>query len=322
MKKIKLLIILTLISITSFANKKLQDFSIVLDWYPNAIHSFLYVAQEEGYFQEEGINLIIHYPANVSDGLSLPAAKRANVGIYYLHSLIQAKANEKIPVVSIGALTQAPLNIVMALKENNIKRPRDLEGKKIGYSGGPLSEAMLKTMIEEDGGNLKDVEVVDVGFDLLTSTITRRVDATIGSVYNHEVPVMEDKGLEVDYFFPNEYGVPNYYEFILVANEDMVKKEKELYNGFIRAIEKGFKFTKNNPERSLEILLENQEQDQFPLKKSVEEKSLKILIPLMENENAKFLSQDKKVWEDSINWMYDKKIIKKKINVEDIIKDI
>ena len=42
----------------------LEDFNIVLDWYPNAIHSFLYVAQEKGYFADEGLNLVINFPAN------------------------------------------------------------------------------------------------------------------------------------------------------------------------------------------------------------------------------------------------------------------
>ena len=45
-----------------------------------------------------------------------------------------ARANENIPITSIGAITQKPLNVIIALKENNIKRAKDLEGKTIGYS--------------------------------------------------------------------------------------------------------------------------------------------------------------------------------------------
>ena len=62
----------------------LEDFNIVLDWYPNAIHSFLYVAQEKGYFADEGLNLVINFPANTNDGISMPAAGKADIGIYYL----------------------------------------------------------------------------------------------------------------------------------------------------------------------------------------------------------------------------------------------
>ncbi len=317
----KLLILLTLLSVQLFGKEKLTDFSVVLDWYPNAKHIFMYVAEEKGYFKEEGINLILHYPANVSDGITLPAAKKANIGMYYQQKLIQAKASDDIPVVSIATITQGPLDVVMALKEMNIKRPKDLEGKKIGHIGGVVAEEILKTIIIEDGGDISQVELIDVGFELLSSTITKRVDATFGAVYNHEVPVMEEKGMPVDYFLATEYGVPNYYETILIANKDLVKKEKALYEGFLRASKKGFEYSKKHPEEALNILLANQEADQFPLQKSIEEKSLKILIEVMEK-NGKFMTQDKKSWEENVDWMYDKGIIKKKVNVKDLVVDI
>lgn len=59
---------------------QLEDFSIVLDWYPNAVHAFLYDAIEKGYFAEEGLNLVIQFPANTNDGISLPAAGKADAG--------------------------------------------------------------------------------------------------------------------------------------------------------------------------------------------------------------------------------------------------
>lgn len=80
----------------------LEDFNIVLDWYPNAIHSFLYVAQEKGYFADEGLNLVINFPANTNDGISMPAAGKADIGIYYLQDAIQTAVEENVPIVSVG----------------------------------------------------------------------------------------------------------------------------------------------------------------------------------------------------------------------------
>lgn len=67
---------------------QLEDFTLVLDWYPNAIHGFLYDAIEKGYFAEEGLNLVIQFPSNTNDGISLPAAKKADAGMYYLQDAI------------------------------------------------------------------------------------------------------------------------------------------------------------------------------------------------------------------------------------------
>ena len=300
------------------AEKKLDTVDVVLDWYPNAIHCFLYNAIEKGYFEEEGIKVNIHFPSNASDPMALPAAKKADIGIYYLHHLVMARANENIPITSIGAITQKPLNVIIALKENNIKRAKDLEGKTIGYSGGPLTEESLKAMVEFDGGDPSKVEVMDVGFELLTSMITKQVDATIGGLVNHEVPVMEEKGLPVDYFYCTEYGMPNYYEELFVANDDLIKERKDVYVRFLRAANKGFEDMMNKPEESLDLLLSKQEADQFPLSKNVETQSMNILLPIMKEEGVPFLHQDAKVWQENIDWLYDHKIINKKIDANEM----
>lgn len=109
---------------------QLEDFTVVLDWYPNAIHTFLYTAMEKGYFAEEGLNLVINFPANTNDGISLPAAGKADVGIYYLQDAILTSAEEGVPIVSIGALTQSGLNVVISQKDSGIAEPKDLEGKR------------------------------------------------------------------------------------------------------------------------------------------------------------------------------------------------
>ena len=96
----------------------LEDFNIVLDWYPNAIHSFLYVAQEKGYFADEGLNLVINFPANTNDGISMPAAGKADIGIYYLQDAIQTAVEENVPIVSVGAVTQSSLNVVISLAKS------------------------------------------------------------------------------------------------------------------------------------------------------------------------------------------------------------
>ena len=55
----------------------LQHLTVVLDWYPNALHAFLYEAQEKGYFAEEGLDVDIQSPAGVNDAMSMVAAGKA-----------------------------------------------------------------------------------------------------------------------------------------------------------------------------------------------------------------------------------------------------
>ena len=299
--------------------KQLEEFDVVLDWYPNAVHAFLYEAIEKGYYEEEGLHVNIRFPASVSDGISLPAAGKADLGIFYLQNTIMAAANEDIPVRSVGAILQSPLNIVLSLKEKNITSPADLVGKTIGYSGSTETEAVLNSNMNFVGAKAGDLKLVDVGFDLMSAMTTGNVDATIGCMVNHEVPQMEEEGFEVNYYFPTDYGVPEYYELVFLAGDKQLKENPEKIEKFLRATKRGFEDMKANPEEALEILLANQNEENFPLSPSVEKKSLEIVLSIMETEDAPFLSQTEEVWQKNIDWLYEQGVISKKIDASTLI---
>ena len=299
--------------------QKLEDFSIVLDWYPNAIHSFLYTGIEKGYFAEEGLNLVINFPSNVNDGISLPAAGKADLGIYYLQDAILTATEENVPIVSVGALIQGSLNVVVALKDSGIDGAEDLKGKKIGYSGTVLSEEQIKSMLKYVGFSTDDCQFIDVGFDLLTALTTKQVDATIGNMVNHEVPQLEENGFEINYFYPTDFGVPQQYELVLLAGKNAVENNPEKIRKFLRACQKSYADMKANPDESLQVLLDNQNEENFPLSKTVEQKSMEILLPVMETADAPFLHQEVSVWQENADWLYDRGILSEKTDVSNLI---
>lgn len=297
----------------------LRELTVVLDWYPNALHAFLYQAEQAGYFAEEGLTVKLQSPAGTNDAISMIAAGQADIGLYYQQDVIQSRADQNIPVKSIGAVVQSPLNIVLSLKEKNITEPKDLVGKTIGYAGTELSEALIHSIMKNSGASADDVEMIDVGFELMASMTTGQVDATIGCLVNHEVPQMEKEGFEVNYFFPDDFGVPQYYEGVFLANDNMIENEPEVLKGFLRACEKGFEDFKNSPTEVLNVLLENQDEANFPLDPDVEKQSVETLLPLMETESAKFLSQTEECWQENIDWLYEEGIISEKPDVSDVM---
>ena len=261
---------------TQTDNKDLREVNVVLDWYPNAIHTFLYTAIERGYFAEEGLDVKIHFPANDNDALALVAAGKAEIGMYYQQDVIQAVANQGTGIKSIGAIVQSPLNVILSLKDKNITKPEDLVGKTIGYGGTVLSEALVKCMMENVGADASDVNMINVGFELMSSMTTGNVDATIGCLVNHEVPQLEEEGFDVNYFSVSGYGIPNYYEEVFLTNDDLLENEPEVVAGFLRAAKKGFDDFKADPDGCLAILMNNQNEENFPLTQSVESSPVQL----------------------------------------------
>ena len=299
--------------------KDLREVNVVLDWYPNAIHTFLYTAIERGYYEEEGLDVQIRFPSNANDALSMVAAGKAEIGMYYQQDLIQAVANQKAPIRSVGAIVQSPLNIILSLKDKNITSPKDMVGKTIGYGGTVLSESLVKCMMESVGADASDVKMVDVGFDLMSSMTTGNVDATIGCLVNHEVPQMEEEGFELNYFPVSGYGIPNYYEEVFLTNNKLLEEEPEVVAGFLRASKKGFDDFKADPDGCLAILMNNQNEANVPLTQSVEEQSCKTLLPLMETADAEFLSQTEECWQENIDWMLENGLIDQSVDVADVM---
>jgi putative hydroxymethylpyrimidine transport system substrate-binding protein len=282
--------------------EELPVVDIMLDWYPNAVHSYLYAAMEQGYFEEEGVNVNIKFPANPTDPINLAATGDITLGITYQPDVIMARAKD-LPVVSVAAIVRSPLNHMIYLPDSGIQSPKDLEGKKVGYPGIPVNEPLLKTMIEADGGDMSKVELIDVGFELGSSLVSENVDAVIGAYINHEVPVLKHKGYEVDYFNPVDYGVPNFYELVIVTNEETWKGEEEAIRAFWKGATKGFNYMQENPKESLDLLMSHQDQANFPLIREVEEQSLDILLPKMETSEEAFGSQSKDSWQETIDWL-------------------
>ena len=325
MKRIlSLLLICTLLLCGCGASKndagteELKELDVVLDWYPNALHAFLYVAIEKGYYEEEGLKVNIRFPSNSNDAISLVAAGQADIGLYYQQDVIQARTQQNVPVKSIGAVVQGPLNIVLSLKEKNITTAEDLVGKTIGYAGTELSEALIRSIMNYVGADYSDVTMIDVGFDLMSSMTTGNVDATIGCLVNHEVPQMEEEGFSVNWFDLDEYGVPTYYEGVFLANDNAIAGDSETLSAFLRASAKGFADMKADPEAALQILLNNQNEENFPLSETVERKSMEVLIPMMETTDIAFLSQSDECWQENIDWMLEQGLISETVALDEV----
>lgn len=297
-------------------SKGLQKVTVMLDWYPNAVHSFLYVAQEKGYFKEQGLDVNIEMPSDTNDPLKLVAAGKIDIGLSYEPEIVIAR-DSNIPVKSFAAIVRHPLNVLMVPADGPIKSPKDLaSGKTVGYPSVPLDEAIVNTMIKTDGGDPSKVKMVDVGWDLIPAMATKKTDGLIGGYLNHEKLLLDKEGHPMTAFSPEKYGVPDYYELVAVAGEKALKQKPEVFKKFMTAAAKGQQYVQTHPEEGLDILLKHEDKSS-PLDKQVETKSLQILLPMMDEKDLPFGYQDATTWKNISKWLYDSKVIKTNVKASD-----
>jgi putative hydroxymethylpyrimidine transport system substrate-binding protein len=283
--------------------------TVALDWYPWANHTGLYLARERGYYQAEGLDVELYVPANPEDGLKLVAAGKDTFGISYQTDVLLARA-ESVPVKSVAALVQQPLNTIMTLKESNITRPRQLEGKRVGTAGLPSDDALLATMLAHDRADPTKVQTVSVGFDLIPALIGKRVDAIIGGYWVHESILAELQGFPVNVMRVEEYGVPPYYELVLIAGEQTVARQPDLVRRFLRATGRGYADAAKDHKAAIDLLVKvNPETN-----RAMEEKGLPLLAPLWTQGVTSFGQQTAARWQTYAEWMKQRGILSKDVN--------
>ncbi|HEX3723019.1 MAG TPA: ABC transporter substrate-binding protein [Nitrolancea sp.] len=272
--------------------------SLVLDWYPWSNHAGFFLAQQNGYFKDQKLNVKINVPSTTDDVLQLVGSGHDTFGISYETDVLLAR-QQGIPVVSIAALVQQPLNTVMALKTTGITHPKQLEGKKVGYPGIPSDEALLSTMMKADGGDSSKVQLVNVGFDLVPALISGKVDAIIGGYDVHESILAEQQGDPVNVMHVQDWGVPNYYELVVVANENTIKKDPAMVERFVQAMTRGYTAAAANHTAALNSIVAKYPDTDVKM----ETVGMERLAPLWTAGAPMFGWQTTERWQQMADWM-------------------
>ena len=247
MKQMTLAAAFALLAQPALAQDKL---TLILDWFVNPDHGPIIVAQEKGFFTDEGLAVEVIAPADPSDPPKLVAAGQADLAITYQPQL-HLQVHEGLPLKRIGTLVATPLNCLMVKADGPVQSLADLKGKKIGYSVSGVEDALISAMLKTAGLTLDDVEMINVNWSLSPALIAGQVDATIGAYRNFELTQMRLENHQGRCFFVEEQGVPTYDELIFVANPATM--DADASRRFLHAVERGAQYMINHPDEAWQI---------------------------------------------------------------------
>src|SRR3954452_13639076 len=212
---------------------------VALDFTPNAIHAPIYTAVRESDDARHGVALKIRTPGSQPDSLKLLQSGRVDIGILDIHDL--GLAREKgADVVGIAALVQRPLAALVA--QPSVRRPRDLEGRRLGVSGLPSDPAFVKAIMAYDGGDAAKAKEVTIGFAAVSALLTKRVDA-VPVFWNAEGVALRDRGKSIREFRVDDYGAPPYPEVVLIATRRTLERRRDAIERAVAAIGDGLQST-------------------------------------------------------------------------------
>jgi putative hydroxymethylpyrimidine transport system substrate-binding protein len=281
-------------------------FELMLDFFPNADHAGIYAAESAGYFDQAGLGVKIRTPNDPSLPIKEVAAGRVDLAISYEPELLRAR-DQGLHVVSVGALVQKPLTSIISLDKPAITRASQLAGKKIGTAGIDYQSAYLKTILERAHVNPASVQEKNVGFNLVASLASHKVDAILGGYWNYEGVQLALAKRHPHVLRLDQVGVPTYNELVLVANADGLEQNGAKIRRFVGALSRGVRDLKRDPSKAIEGLLKaNPDLDPRLQTESVKATMPDFLAPA----GKPYGWQDATEWNAFASWMHENGILK------------
>ena len=227
------------------------DATLMLDFTPNAAHAGIYSATARGFDDAEGVNLSVRVPGSSTDAVKLLLSGRAQFAVMDIHDLALAGARGR-ELVAVMSIVQRPLAAVLTT-DPAVRRPRDLQGRKVGVTGLPSDLAVLRSIVAGDGGDYDEVQKVTIGFNAVPALLGGRVSGAT-AFWNVEGVALRSERPGTRDFRVDAFGAPPYPELVLVTARATLRDDPALVHATVRALVRGYGVTVHDPASSLNDL--------------------------------------------------------------------
>jgi ABC-type nitrate/sulfonate/bicarbonate transport system substrate-binding protein len=224
-----------------------QPAALVLDARPDAVHAGIFLAVARDFDGAEGVVLRVRAPRSGQDAAALLARGRADLAVLDIDDLARARRRGR-DVVGVMALVQRPLGAVLAAP--GVRRPRDLEGRRVAVGDGPGDAAVMAAIVRGDGGDPARVRRVPVRSRPAGALLARRVTAATGTWSTDGVDLATRRpGTRV--FRADDYGAPAFPELVLCVSRETLIEERDVVRATVAALRRGYREALIDPESAV-----------------------------------------------------------------------
>ncbi len=282
---------------------ELEKIQFVLDWTPNTNHTGLYVAQEKGFFEEQGLDVEIMLPGEAGAD-QLVAAGKAQFGISAQETITEARAQE-IPVVSIAAILQHNTSGFASLKKAGIESPKDYEGKTYGGWGAPVEQAVISSLMDKEQADINQVEIINMGNSDFFTAVERDID--FAWIYYAWTGIeAELRGIDLNMQYLKDFSDKlDYYTPVITTSEKMISDNPDTVRAFVKAVKQGYEFAIDNPDEAASMLSKAvPDLDEELVKASQQWISSKY-----QDDAPRWGEQKLEIWQGYAEWMTDNNLL-------------
>ena len=316
MKRFSALALSLILVLSLFACSKAteKDITVSLDWTPNTNHTGMYVALEKGYYKDAGLNVSIVQPPE--DGAALMCASgEAQFAIEFQDTMAASLASENpLGITAVAAVLQHNTSGIISRKGEGMDKPSGLTGKTYSTWDSPIEKAILKQLVNDDGGNYDEVKLIPNNITDEAAALENHDTDAVWIFYGWSGINAELSGLDFDYFdFAKEDPVFDYYTPVIIANNAFLESDPETAKAFLAATSKGYEFAVENPEEAAQILIKGDTTGSLSGSEELVTESQKWISKKYIDDAEKWGVFDADRWNGFYSWLFDNDLIEVKI---------
>jgi NitT/TauT family transport system substrate-binding protein len=246
------LIIIILTACGQKENEPPPDEIIVqLKWVHQAQFAGFYVAQEQGYYAEENLQVTFLEGGPGIDHIKSVTDGQADFGAGTAAEMIVSRSHGKT-AVAIAAIFRRSPAVFVSMADSGIDSPDDFLGR-VAAIGGTASEIEFQAMLTRLGMDVDQIEIVPTIYDYSTFYAGEvdivQVFSTGGLIR------IRQAGYEVNLIWPDDYGIHMYAD-TLITTDEMITQNPELVVRFLRATLRGWRKAIENTDAAVDATME------------------------------------------------------------------
>jgi ABC-type nitrate/sulfonate/bicarbonate transport system substrate-binding protein len=211
-----------------------------------------YVAKEEGFFAQEGLDVDIEHSSGGSQHVQLLLAGQVQFTTADAANVLQRIADPGLPLVSIALIGQTGQQGWVTLASSGLSDPSDWRGKTVGYRSTMPPD--LPAILKARGMTVDDIDAQNIGYQPPQLLVEHRVDVYPVFLSNEPDTVRRQLGQDVNVFSAADYGMPT-LGLTYVTTQDYVTQHPEVIQRFLKAVLHGIAWARDNRDAAIDIVL-------------------------------------------------------------------
>lgn len=243
-------------------DSELDPVSLQLQWVAQAQFAGYYAALDQGYYEDEGLDVTILEGGGDIVPQDVLAGGDADYAISWVPKVL-GSIEQGAEITDVAQIFERSATTQISFKDAGITSPADLKGKNVG-SWGYGNEWELFAGMQKDGVNLGDISLVQQAFDM-NGFLAGDIDAAQAMTYNEYAQVLETVNPDTgELYTPDDLNVINWNDVGTAMLQDAIwadankLADDEGYADqtvrFIKASIKGWVYARDNPEEAADIV--------------------------------------------------------------------